>query len=408
MSDTATAAPADNASTQAPADSGKDFLSFSDALDAGFEALNKTSVPEIQADPAKTEPTPSSTQEKTVVKEVKVESNPLDVLTKRLTGKEEVEPKVESEDLDIKTPENLKPEAQTAWARLTKDLRDARAKVKELETKVSEAPQNSTEQLDLKSQLDALKTERDEYQSELRLARLESTREYKQAVTEPLHVIQKEVAEIAKIYETDPRNIYAAMAEPDPAKRRQILKDATTNFDPVDSLALRNKAEELHRVFEKRELLHKDVQTVLDMIANEEKQETELRQKQYKTEIETAYKAEWQNIQKENPLLRPIQDNEAWNKTLQSIEQQALDIENTELDARSKARLTFNAAAMPVVMNVFQDYVTKAQARIDELEKLTKELRSTIPSAGADTRSAPEIPSDLGFVEALERGMNKR
>jgi hypothetical protein len=408
MSDTATAAPADNASTQAPADSGKDFLSFSDALDAGFEALNKTSVPEIQADPAKTEPTPSSTQEKTVVKEVKVESNPLDVLTKRLTGKEEVEPKVESEDLDIKTPENLKPEAQTAWARLTKDLRDARAKVKELETKVSEAPQNSTEQLDLKSQLDALKTERDEYQSELRLARLESTREYKQAVTEPLHVIQKEVAEIAKIYETDPRNIYAAMAEPDPAKRRQILKDATTNFDPVDSLALRNKAEELHRVFEKRELLHKDVQTVLDMIANEEKQETELRQKQYKTEIETAYKAEWQNIQKENPLLRPIQDNEAWNKTLQSIEQQALDIENTELDARSKARLTFNAAAMPVVMNVFQDYVTKAQARIDELEKLTKELRSTIPSAGSDTRSAPEIPSDLGFVEALERGMNKR
>ena len=144
------------------------------------------------------------------------------------------------------------------------------------------------------------------------------------------------------------------------------------------------------------------------MIENEEKQETESRQKQYKSEIDMAYKTEWENIQKENPLLRPIEDNEAWNKTLQSIEQQALEIENTELDPRAKARFTFNAAAMPVVMNVFQDYVTKTQSRIAELEKLTKELRSTIPSAGSDSSSAPEIPTDLGFVEALERGMAKR
>ena len=218
-------------------------------------------------------------------------------------------------------------------------------------------------------------------------------------------MLQKEVAEISKLYEIDPRNIYAAMAEPDSAKRRQILKEATANFDPVDSLAIRNKAEELHKVFERREVLHKDVKTVLDMIENEQKQETETRQKQYNAEVEAAYKSEWESLQKENPLLRPIEDNEAWNNTLKSIEKQAFDIENTELEPRAKARLTFNAAAMPVIMNVFQDYVSKTQARIQELEKLAKELRSTIPSAGAGTGSAPEIPSDLGFVEALERGM---
>jgi hypothetical protein len=291
---------------------------------------------------------------------------------------------------------------------LTKDLRDARSKIKELETKTAEAPVNSVEQVDLKAQLDALKAERDEYEGELKLARLESTREYKQAVTEPLTVIQKEVSDIAKLYETDPVNIYAAMAESDPAKRRALLKEATSNFDPVDSLMIRNKAEDLHKVFARRDLLTKDVQTVLQMLETEERQERETAEKTFKQQIEMAYKSEWENFQKENPLLSPVADNESWNNTIKGIEQQAFNIENTELDPNSRARLTFNAAAMPVVMNLFQDYVVKTQARISELEKTAKELRSTIPSAGAETGSAPEIAADLGFLDALERGLGKK
>lgn len=400
--------PAQIETKEAPVQTSTDSLSFFDAIDKGFEDFKTTD--------SKPEPTPeveSSKIEKSKTTAVNEKIKPtkldsVDILTKRMTGQEEkVEEKVKAED-DLKAPENLKPEAQTAWARLTKDLRDARAKIKELETKTSEAPTNSVEQQDLKAQLDALKTEKDEYEQELRLARLESTKEYKQAVTEPLSVIQKEVSELAKLYETDPRNIYAAMTEPDPMKRRALLKEATEKFDPVDSLMIRNKAEELQKVFERRDILTKDVKTVLQMLEAEEKQEFETRQKQAQVELETAYKIEWENMQKENPLLRPIEDNEAWNNTLKAIEKQALDIENTELDARSKARLTFNAAAMPVVMNVFQDYVSKTQARIQELEKLTSELRATIPSSGSDTGSAPEVPADLSFVDALERGMAKR
>jgi hypothetical protein len=195
------------------------------------------------------------------------------------------------------------------------------------------------------------------------------------------------------------------MVEPDMAKRRALLKDATVGLDPVDSLAIRNKAEELQKVFERRELLTKDVQTVLQMLDSDQKQYMENLQKQSQAELEVAYRTEWENLQKENAILRPIEGNEAWNNTINSIQQQARIIEDTELDAKSKARLTFNAAAMPVVMSVFQDYVAKTQARMSELEKLTKELRSASPSAGAEKGSAAEIPSDLGFLEALERGL---
>ena len=381
---------------------------LADALDAGIDALDKQPSQPVAQETPEPVKTPEASKESVITKtNVASPDNPLDILTKRLIGKEDtaVDKTATTDDLDIKTPENLKPEAQTAWARLTKDLRDARSKIKELETKTSQAPTDSVEQIDLKAQLEALRNERNEYESELKLARLESTREYKQAVTEPLTVIQKEVADISALYETDPRLIYSAMVEQDPAKRRALLKEATANFDPVDSLAIRNKAEELQKVFERRDLLTKDVQTVLEMLQNDEKQEMELFQQRAQEELVAAYKSEWENMQKENPLFRPIEDNEAWNNTLKTIESKAFEIENTELDPRAKARLTFNAAAMPVLMHLFQDYVSKTQTRIQDLEKTAKELRATLPSSGADTGSAAEIASDLGFLEALERGM---
>jgi hypothetical protein len=408
MSETATAT--SEAPAAAPTPSGDNFVSFADALDKGFESLEKPSAPEISSAPV-TASEPTKTQEVVSAQKSDVSSTPnsLDVLTKRLTGKEEFVSQTKSDasdDLDIKAPDNLKPEAQTAWARLTKDLRDARTKLKELETKLTDSSNTSVEQANLQSQLDALKAERDEYENELKFSRLESTREYKQAVTEPLTNLQKEVADIAALYENvDPRNLYVAMAETDPAKRRAMLKEATSSFDPVDSLAVRNKAEELHKVFARRDILTKDVNTVLQLIESEEKQQREAQFKQMQTEIETAYKTEWENIQRENALLRPIEGNEAWNNTIQSIQKQALEIENTELDPRAKAKLTFSAAAMPVVMSVFQDYVNKSQTRISELENLAKELRAVSPSSGGSKSSASEIPSDLNFLDALERGL---
>jgi hypothetical protein len=400
MSETATAEPT-------PTAAASDNISFADAFDAGFEALNQAPAAEAPVATAVTAPAETAKSVEVAKTDASTTTNPLDILTKRMTGQEEVtKTEAVSDDSDVKAPDNLKPEAQTAWARLTKDLREARAKLKELEGKVSDAPTNSVEQIDLQNQLDALKQERDEYENELKFSRLESTKEYKQAVTEPLNSIQKEVSEISKLYEgVDPRNIYAAMVEPDPMKRRALLKEATSAFDPVDSLAIRSKAEELQRVFDRRDILTKDVNTVLQMIQAEEQKEATAFQQRMESEVKTAYDSEWQNLQKENALLRPIEGNEAWNNTLNNIQQQAMQIENTELDPRAKAKLTFNAAAMPVVMNVFQDYVAKTQTRISELEKLTKELRSTIPSSGGAKGGGVEIPADISFVEALERGM---
>jgi hypothetical protein len=398
MSETATAE---------PTATGSDNINFADAFDAGFEALNKAPVAEAPVATAVTAPAETTTSLEVAKTDASTTTNPLDILTKRMTGQEEVtKTEAVSDEPDIKAPENLKPEAQTAWARLTKDLREARTKLKEMEGKVSDAPINSVEQVDFQNQLNTLKQERDEYENELKFSRLESTREYKQAVTEPLNGIQKEVSEISKLYEgVDPRNIYSAMVEPDSAKRRALLKEATSAFDPIDALAIRSKAEELQKVFERREVLTKDVNTVLQMLQAEEQKEATAFKQRMESEVKTAYDSEWQNLQKENALLRPIEGNEAWNNTINSIQQQAMQIENTELDPRAKAKLTFNAAAMPVVMNVFQDYVAKTQTRISELEKLTKELRSTIPSSGGAKGGGVEVPSDVSFVEALERGM---
>ena len=397
MSETATAE---------PTATGSDNINFADAFDAGFEALNKAPAAEAPVATAVTAPAEITKPVEVAKTDASSTTNPLDILTKRMTGQEEAtKTEAVSDEPDIKAPENLKPEAQTAWARLTKDLREARTQIKEFEAKASEAPVNSVEQIDLQNQLNTLKAERDEYESELRLSRLESTREYKQAVTSPLQEIQKEVSEISGLYKADARSVYSAMVESDPATRRALLKEATSTFDPVDALAIRARAEDLHKVFARRDVLTKDVQTVLQMLDTEQKQERDNIHKRTQEQVDSAYKNEWENLQKENPLLRPIENNEAWNNTINNIQQQALQIENTELDPRAKAKLTFHAAAMPVVMDVFRDYVSRAQSRITELEALTKELRSTIPSSGGAKGGGVEVPSDVSFVEALERGM---
>ena len=386
---------------------GADTISFADAFNAGFEALDKPQAAETPVATAVTAPAEPIKDVEISKSNASADTNPLDVLTKRMTGQEDTKSaQMSSEDIDVKPPENLKPEAQTAWARLTKDLRDARTKLKELETKVVEAPTNSVEQIDLQNQLNTLKQERDEYENELKFSRLESTKEYKVAVTEPLNSIQEEIAQISALYEgVDARSIYAAMVEPDPLKRRARLKEVTSAFDPVDSLAVRNKAEDLQKVFQRRDVLTKDVNTVLQMIQAEEQKEQATYQQRAQSEIKQAYESEWNNLQRENALLRPIEGNESWNNALQNIQLQAMQIENTELDPRAKAKLTFNAAAMPVIMNVFQVYVSKTQTRISQLEKLTKELRSTLPSSGGARGSGAEIPTDMGFLDALERGM---
>ena len=141
MSETTTATP-EPAVTGA---AGADNLSFADAFDVGFEALEKSPSPEatsVQTATAVIAPAESVKNAEVSKTDASSSTNPLDVLTKRLTGQEESKVETLIDDADVKAPENLKPEAQTAWARLTKDLRDARSKLKELETKTAEAPVN--------------------------------------------------------------------------------------------------------------------------------------------------------------------------------------------------------------------------------------------------------------------------
>ena len=137
MSETATAEPTSTTTAS-------ENISFADAMDAGLEAMSQNPVSEAPVATAVTAPAETTKAVEPSKTDASATTNPLDILTKRLTGKEEVT-KTEpiSEDLDVKAPENLKPEAQTAWARLTKDLREARTKLKELESKASEAPTNS-------------------------------------------------------------------------------------------------------------------------------------------------------------------------------------------------------------------------------------------------------------------------
>ena len=214
------------ATTEAP----KVGVSFSDALDAalGNEApveQNKAPVSEVASSPTPdapkvSEPTvaaPKAEAQPTEKVDAKTDSKTpsfiLDELGK-IGVEEKVEPKttaneVKEEASEEKLPENSSPAAQTAFAKLTKELKEAKTKLKEMETKVSDRTeavekkggdvQADSQLKDLQAKLEQFTKEREELEGELRLSRIEATREYKVNIADPTKAAVQAISEIAKV-----------------------------------------------------------------------------------------------------------------------------------------------------------------------------------------------------------------
>ncbi|NCA25257.1 MAG: hypothetical protein EBS91_11850 [Betaproteobacteria bacterium] len=104
-------------------------------------------------------------------------------------------------------------------------MKEAKAKLKEMETKVTERTdavekkggdaQNDTQLKELQAKLEQFTKEREELEGELRLSRIEATREYKVAIAEPTKAAVQAISEIAKVYEVKPSTILEAVNETD-------------------------------------------------------------------------------------------------------------------------------------------------------------------------------------------------
>jgi len=377
--------------------------------------------PEASAAPsAKTEAVKSEPAKATEEAASKIPGSILDQLgkigveeKKEAAAKEaETENKVETEKL----PENTPPAAQTAFAKLTKELRDAKAKLKDFEGKIAdrtEAVEKKGGDVETDSQLKSLQAkleqfqkERDELEGELRFSRLEATREYKATVGEPIKSATQAIADLAKAYEMKPNAILDTVSEADGAKRRAMLKELTGDMDAADALAVRMKVDELVQLNARREAMVKDSQATLQALEKAEEEQERAERAKYDAEAKKAFGEVWNEFQEQLPILKKIEGNDGWNKTIDELRTQAEKLDAEPLDHRQRAALTYQAVSLPLMIQVFKDYVAKTNQELTGLRSDLSEYRKATPAAGGG--QAPEktekLDPGVSFLDAIEKG----
>ena len=400
-------------------------VSFSDALDKalGTSEPSKTPVNEKaaakveKAEPVQT-PAPAVKVEEPK-SETKTPASILDKLgTLGIEPKEEVKPETKPEEpLAEASPEASTPAAQTAFAKLTKELREAKAKLKDFEGKVAARTETvegkggevekDSQLAEYQAKLEQFQKERDELEGELRISRVEATREYKSTIGEPIKQTTQTITDIAKVYELKASPILDAALETDGAKRRTLLKELTSDMDPVDALAVRTKVDELALLNAKRDEVVRESKSALEAIAKRDAEAEKTSRDQYDKEARKAFGDVWNSFQEEMPLLKKIEGNEPWNKTIDELRSNAEKLDSEPLDHKQRAALTYQAVTLPLVVQVFKDYVSKTNQELASLKNNLSEYRKATPGAGSGTAPAKteKVDKGLSFLEALEKGL---
>jgi len=412
-------------------------MSLAEALDAalGTEAptpLNREAPAKAKAPAAEpSKPVAETPVEKTSPEPAKSQDNSLktpDSIFDRLNSlgqektesspaKEEKAEAPEEKPQEEALPESTPPAAQTAFAKLTKELREAKSKLKEFESKLAtrtETVENKggdagtdTQVKEYQQKLEQFQKERDELENELRVFKIEGTREYKSSIGEPIQKTTQTIVDIAKAYEAKPNAILEAANEPDGVKRRVLLKELTGEMDPVDALAVRTKVEELASLYSKKDELLKNSKQALEAIAKQEEEQERASRASYDAEAKKAFSEVWSSFQEDMPLLKKVDGNEAWNNTVDQLRMQAEKLDAEPLGHRQRAMLTYQAVSLPLVVQVFKDYITKTNQELTSLKSSLSEYRKATPGAGSG-KPAPKTQSrdsSLSFLEALEKGL---
>jgi hypothetical protein len=411
--------------TPTPATKPSAGVSLSDALDAALgtsapvDAAPPKTAPQEVATPKAPEPT-STTPKATEAPAKETTATPSFILNE--LGKIGVDDKAFAEKpAEAKTeepiealPEGTAPAAQTAFAKLTKELRDAKAKLKEFETKVATRTEAVSEKggdvqtdaqlKELQTKLEQFQKEREELEGELRVGRIEATSEYKVNIAEPTKAAVQTISDIAKVYDVRPSTILEAVNETDGAKRRVLLKELTGEMDAADALAVRMKVDELIQINSKRDEMVKESKATLEALTKAEEEEERVERAKYDADAKKAFGEVWESFQSELPLLKKIDGNDQWNQTIDQLRSQAEKLDAEPLDHRQRAALTYQAVTLPLVVQVFKDYVSKTNQEMVSLKSSLAEDRKATPGTGAgQVVDKNDADPGLSFLDAISR-----
>jgi hypothetical protein len=318
-----------------------------------------------------------------------------DDLAELLGGPKKAEPKPDADDeppVDVAMTDA----AKRKWGEQRKALKEERRRREELEAKVAELEKRPATDV-APDEVKQLRETVDAYERELQIARVEATKEFKDAVAVPRERINAQLESFAKKYEFREADARVAFAEADPEKQTELLVDMASGMNDRDRFRFYEMAEQWQKVEGIANKVRNNARLALEKIqehhAEQNKAFVETRQKQYRGALEKI----WGDVSEKAPLFRRREGDEVWNAKIGEIEQFAtgLDWNVVAENDSARAELALRAAASPFLYGMVQ----QLWAKTAELQKTLGKYQSAKPGAGGGSAD-PAIGS--GTAEKVE------
>ena len=376
------------------------------SLSEAFNSLGKepeapkaeTKVSESPAKPAVTETKVSEPAAPEAKSEDPKEDLPktadADSLAELLGGPKKAEPKPDADD---EPPAEIAAtdKAKNAWAEQRKALKDERRRREELEAKVADLEKRSTDVAP--DEVKQLREAVDTYERELQIARVEATKEFKDAVAVPRERINAQLESFAKKYEFREADARVAFAEADSEKQTELLVDMASGMNDMDRMRFYGMAEEWRKVEGIANKVRNNAKLALEKIqehhTEQQKAFVEQRSKSYRNTLEKV----WGDVTEKAPLFKRRDGDDAWNNQIAEVERFAtgLDWNLVAESDQARAELALRAASAPFLFGLVQNLFAKTT----ELSKTLSKYQSAKPGAGGGAAD-PSIGS--GTAEKVE------
>ena len=196
----------------------------------------------------------------------------------------------ESVDVDNQDSQPQEEKAKIRWKELKQaevDLKSAQKELADLKKRGEEFEQQAREVAELKANLQEIQNERDSIDGELYLTRVQSTKEWKQYITQPLNGIISDVEYFAKRNQTDTGALINAI-QADVNGNPQELESVIADWSERDKTKVWALADNLLQIENRKADIEANSKAAYEASMENQNKEMQSRQEQYYAQRESA------------------------------------------------------------------------------------------------------------------------
>lgn len=305
------------------------------------------------------------------------------------------------EPAEEKGLENASDSAKNAFASMRKDLKAERERATALEAKLAELEKSRAETDP--EEVTRLRQLNEEYERELQVARVEATREFKEAVVLPMQKIRETVSSFATKYEISEADILNAFSEADASARADKLSDLAAGMNDRDKFSLYDLETRFAKVQGTREKVVNNAKLALEKIEQHRQEQAKTEQEEHGKRYASTIVKAWEEAQGAVPLLNPIEGDDEWNGQLNQAQEFVRALDFGQLNDDGKARLAIRSAIAPIIYGQF----VLAMNELKEAKSTLEKYQKATPKAGGGNAAAQQVNKEEfdDFMSALKANL---